>query len=106
MLDDWSKQWIKDPDGGGAFSYQRDLIVEHDQTCPSLAHVWLPRRKSVSCFSDWMSCDVCEITFGWEGIVSFFDDCPDSAYFFCRCCAEKVTRCPCGGDCVRDLVSA
>lgn len=102
MLDDWTRKWIADPDGGGRFSRQRDLIIDHDDSCGSLDHVWLPRKAGVTCLTDITECDTCDIAFFWEGIVDLFDDCPDSAYFFCRCCAEKVMACPCGSDCVRD----
>lgn len=98
----WRERWLSDPDGGGCFTGQRDLILAHDQSCPSLNEVWLPRRKGVSCPSDLMECETCGITFFWEGIVGLFDDCPDSFWYFCRCCAEKAASCPCGGDCIKD----
>lgn len=101
-LDTYVERWTQNPDGGGCFTGQRDLILKHDQECPSLTNAWLPRRKGVSCPSDMMDCETCEITFFWEGLTSLFDDCPESFWYFCRCCAERVARCPCGGDCVRD----
>lgn len=101
MLDTWVEKWLEDPDGGGIFPPQRDSILAHDQECTSLNHAWLPRRKGVSCPSDLMECDTCGITFFWEGIVGFFDDCPDSEYFFCQCCSEKIAVCPCGNTCAK-----
>lgn len=94
-------RWLVDPDGGGCFTRERDLIIAHPP-CESLRHAWLPRRKGVSCPSDMMECESCEITFFWEGLTGLFDDCPDSFWYFCRCCAEKATRCPCGGNCIKE----
>jgi hypothetical protein len=95
-------RWIADPDGGGAFTGQRDLILAHDPACPSLEHAWMPRRRGVTALGDIMGCDTCDITFFWEGVVGLFDDCPDSFWYFCRCCAKRVTACPCGGDCSKE----
>ncbi len=95
-------QWLVNPDGGGCFTRQRDLIATHDQTCSSLREAWMPRRKGASCPSDLMECDTCGITFFWEGITEPFSECPDRFWFFCYCCAEKVTACPCGATCVKN----
>lgn len=95
-------RWLTDPDGGGCFTRQRDLILAHDQDCTSLRHAWLPRRRGVSCPGDFTECETCDITLFWEGSVGLFDDCPESFWYFCHCCAERVTSCPCGGECVKD----
>lgn len=100
--DSYLASWLGNPDGGGVFTGQRDLILKHDQGCESLRHAWLPRRKGVSCPSDLMECETCNITFFWEGLVGLFDDCPESFWYFCRCCAGKITSCPCGGDCIKE----
>jgi hypothetical protein len=101
-LDPYVERWAQNPDGGGVFTGQRDLILEHDQGCLSLKNAWLPRRKGVSCPSDLMECETCRITFFWEGLTGLYDDCPESFWYFCRCCAEKISSCPCGGDCVKE----
>lgn len=102
MLETYLETWTKNPDGGGMFTGQRDLILAHDQECPSLRYAWLPRRGGVTCLSDFMGCESCDISFCWEGITGLFDDCPDSFWYFCHCCAAKVTQCPCGGTCVKN----
>jgi hypothetical protein len=102
MLSEYALSWTRDPDGGGCFTGQRNLILAHDQGCTSLRYAWLPRRKGASCPSDFTECETCGITFFWEGIVGLFDDCPESFWYFCRCCAGKAASCPCGGDCVRE----
>lgn len=102
MLTEYVRHWIADPDGGGMFTGQRNLIQAHDTQCPSLKDAWLPRRKGVTALGDTMGCDVCDITFFWEGLVALFDDCPDSHWYFCRCCAEKVADCPCSAGCAKD----
>lgn len=100
-LDPYVRHWTQDPDGGGVFTGQRDLILKHDQDCPSLKDAWLPRRKGVSCPSDLMECELCGITFFWEGLTGLYDDCPESFWYFCRCCAKRTTACPCCGDCIK-----
>ncbi|HWB35431.1 MAG TPA: hypothetical protein VHA75_05330 [Rugosimonospora sp.] len=100
-LAEYVRRWSEDPDGGDCFTGQRDLILAHDDACSSLRYAWLPRRRGVSCPSDLMECETCRITFFWEGITGLFDDCPESMWFFCRCCAEKALSCPCGGNCAR-----
>lgn len=95
-------RWLADPDGGGCFTPQRDRILAHDRNCASLWYAWLPRRKGVSCPSDFTECETCEVSFFWEGITGLFDDCPESFWYFCRCCSERITSCPCGGDCVKE----
>jgi hypothetical protein len=91
-------RWLDDPDGGGVFTSQRDAIRAHDQTCPSLAHPWLPRRKGVSCLSDMMECQECGVTFFWEGLRVAFEDCRWSNHWYCVCCLAKVTGCGCSAD--------
>ncbi|MER6488772.1 hypothetical protein ABT264_35150 [Streptomyces virginiae] len=88
-------RWLDDPDGGGSWTDIRDEIRDHDQTCDSLNHAWLPRRGGVSCLSDWMSCDRCGVTFGWDGLNTVFEDCPESRHWLCNCCTAKATTCGC-----------
>lgn len=102
MLSEYLLRWTQDPDGGGCFTRQRDLILSHSIACASLGHAWLPRKGGVTGLGDLTGCDTCDITFFWEGIVGLFDDCPESFWYFCHCCAKKATSCPCGGDCLRD----
>lgn len=94
-------RWLTHPEGGGRFTGQRDLILAHP-SCESLLHVWLPRKGGATALSDIMGCDSCDITLFWEGLVSLFGDCPDSYWYFCRCCALKVSSCPCGAGCVKE----
>ena len=101
-LNTYVLRWMDDPDGGGAFTGQRDLIHAHDQECPSLREAWLPRRKGVSCPSDMMECETCDIRFFWEGLVGLYDNCPESHWYFCQCCSERITCCPCGGNCIKE----
>lgn len=86
-------QWLADPDGGGRFSRQRDLIAGHPASCTSLIQAWLPRRDGVSCPSDLMECDNCGITFFWEGLRTVFEDCPESHHWLCECCAPATCSC-------------
>lgn len=101
-FDPYIERWLTDPDGGGVFTSQRDLIKKHRQDCPSLCHAWLPRRKGVSRPGDMMECELCGITFFREGLTALYDDCPESFWWFCRCCATRTTACPCCGDCEKE----
>ena len=98
--------WVSDPLGGGVFTRQRDLILAHPPSCPSLLHAWQPRKGGVTCVSDLMDCHSCSVTFFWDGITTLFEDCPDSWWYFCRCRADRALACPCGGGCVREPVAA
>lgn len=91
--------WLDNPDGGGTYIGQRDKIRAHDQTCPGLAHAWLPSKGGATCLGDLApECDGgCGITFFWEGVVSEFEDCPESNHWYCPCCLAKVTACGCTG---------
>lgn len=94
-LSNYGRSWLTDPDGGGRFTGQRDAVLAHDQTCPSLADIWVPRKGGVSCPSDLMECETCRITFFWEGLRVAFEDCPYSNHWYCVCCLAKATACPC-----------
>lgn len=98
----YRQQWLASPDGGETFSNIRDSILSHDQSCSSLEHAWLPRRKGTTSLGDIMGCEICDLTFFWEGVVGLFDDCPESFWYFCSCCADKIVDCPCGGPCKKE----
>jgi hypothetical protein len=98
MLDTYVSRWLDNPDGGGRFTGQRDLIRAHDQTCPALKYAWLPRKGGVSCLSDFMGCDGCDISFFWDGLHMAFEDCPESNHWYCPCCLAKAEKCPCQED--------
>lgn len=97
-ITDYVLRWLDNPDGGGVSTGQRDAIRAHDQMCPSLAHAWLPRRGGVSCPSDLMECQSCEITFFWEGLRVAFEDCPWSNHWYCVCCRDRTNSCGCAPD--------
>lgn len=87
--------WMTDPDGGGYFPDLRDALAAHDQTCLSLPHAWLPRRKGVSC--DVGGCDDCPVLFHTNnGAVSYglypepelVNEEGDTRYV-CECCCRK-----------------
>jgi hypothetical protein len=86
-------RWLDDPDGGGTFVRQAELIRKHDPGCPSLEHVWLPRKGGYSCLTDSMECDVCNVTFFWAALLIDNDRCPYSTHFVCSCCV--LDNCGC-----------
>ena len=87
-------RWLDDPDGGGTFTRQRDLIRAHPPECSSLAHPWLPRKGGVSCITDTISCQGCGTDFFWEGMHAPERDCPYSDHFYCQCCLTEECECP------------
>lgn len=87
-LDTYTRSWMENPDGGGLFTGQRDLISVHDHTCASLHQVWLPRRQGTSCPSDLDDCEDCRLTFYNEG-VGMYDTDTGWDVLLCQCCARK-----------------
>jgi len=87
------QRWLDDPEGGGCFARQSRLIREHNPDCPSLDHAWMPRRGGYSCLTDSMECEVCGITFFWDGLLTIHEDCPYSHHWVCRCCTLATCRC-------------
>lgn len=85
--------WLEDPDGGGIFPRQRDLIRAHEPQCDSLTYLYLPRKGGVSCITDSMTCNGCGIEFFWEGLYAPEKDCKFTNHYFCKCCLTEECDC-------------
>lgn len=87
------ERWLDDPDGGGCFLRQAELIRQHNPECPSLDDVWLPKRNGYSDLLETMECEVCQLTFFWSGLSENHTGCPDSYHWTCQCCTQSSCRC-------------
>jgi hypothetical protein len=93
MLDPYTVKWAADPDGGGRFTRQRDLILNHpDLSCGSLTWAWHPKKTGVTCPSDLSTCDRCDLEIYNEGVRIVFDDCEESWHYLCYCCEQVATH--------------
>lgn len=92
-LDPYTLKWAADPDGGGRFTHQRDLIPNHpDLDCASLKEAWHPKKTGVTCPSDLSTCNKCELEIYNEGVLIVFDECEYSWHYLCHCCAKTATH--------------
>ncbi len=89
--------WMDDPQGGqhSRWSRIRIQLEEHDQTCKSLSDPWLPREGGVSCPSDLLWCEDCNVSFFNEVLYAWPDWNAEDPEWLCECCKRKRMKLQC-----------